>query len=193
MDEHIWAAVEIKPENFEVLRHEEVGNDWITLIRLRPERAFTVTNVLTTNTFTNRSVPANVSLDVLRLWQRRAEIQRMRYLAVMIRNHKSYTPWILVLNRGMLGPVVASSSSSTAPPPPPSDPPTNPPAASSPPLNEHNDLIDLFSEEETSAPGPSQPAGDLLTGGEEAPADPFKNVWEHAKDQGQEGKRRRLE
>jgi hypothetical protein len=129
------------------------------LIKLRPGRAFAVERSPRTPSYPPTSILGH---HMLRLWNKRAQIQQMPYLAIIIHNHAIYTPWILLLQKGFLGQVTTSSGSEDEP------------------------LIDLGSEESTSASSTSQMAT-AVTGppipapsvsGTVAPAtQPPVNVW----------------
>ncbi len=104
LDITVWAAVELVPKDFDVVRHEEIGSDWITLIKLRPGKRFFVTmSPISGPVSTN---PNHIRHDMLRLWNRQGDIHRMRYLAIKVRNHRTYTPWALALHKQVLGPLV---------------------------------------------------------------------------------------
>lgn len=107
LDITVWAAVAIQRQEFDVLRHEEIGNDWITLIKLKPGKTFFVTMSQMTPPSTN---PNRIRHDMLQLWNRQGDIHRMPFLAIMVRNHKTYTPWALALQKEVLGPLVSSAA-----------------------------------------------------------------------------------
>jgi hypothetical protein len=181
-EQTVWASVEIRPRDFEVVHHEEMGDDWITLIELRPGRAFMVR--ISPTTRSNTEDPLPISHDMLRLWNRRSEIRAMRCLAIVVRDHRNYVPWILVLQREMLGPTVTPAvAESEMQLPEVQDPDAEP-------------LIDLWSDELPSAPSTvkagdaqTEPPIDLLSDGpaEEARHDPFQGIWEHAMDLAKSG------
>lgn len=110
LDITVWAAVEIFPQEFDVVRHEEIGNDWITLIKLKPGKTFFVT--MSQMTGPPSMNPNRIRHDMLQLWNRQGDIHRMPYLAIRVRNHKTYTPWALALAKEVLGPLVPSTATS---------------------------------------------------------------------------------
>lgn len=119
LDISVWASVVVTGRNFQVVRHEENGDDWITVIKLRPGRMFTVQNSPLAPTLPRK--PLLLTHTMLRLWTMRLEIQTMPYMAIVVRDHRNYTPWLIVLRREMLGPlVVTSAQTATETPPPPS-------------------------------------------------------------------------
>ncbi|ERF68906.1 hypothetical protein EPUS_08066 [Endocarpon pusillum Z07020] len=108
LDITVWAAVEIQRQEFDVVRHEEIGNDWITLLKLKPGKRFFVTmSQMTGPPSTN---PNRIRHDMLQLWNRQGDIHRMPFMAIMVRNHKTYTPWALALQKEVLGPLVSSAA-----------------------------------------------------------------------------------
>lgn len=172
----IWASVEIKPKDFDVLLHEGHESEWITLIKLRPGRTYNAINNLMTSTPVRRPLP--ISHEILRLWNQRLQIEKMRYLAVVVHNHREYIPWNLVLQREILGPVMTSS-------------PLHRGRAALLGLTSEREIVfepsssnasSNFSDGEASEsqdqhelvdPIPEKPAGQTRP-------DPFRNVWEHA-------------
>jgi hypothetical protein len=138
----VAANVEVSCQAFDVLRHEENDSDWITVIRLKPGRRFMVEQ--------SPMIPANpprpllLRYDVLRLWNQRFHIQAMPYMAIVMRNYRTYVPWCLVLQNGMLGPLVTLSHGGSQPPPAVlhrSSAPLAPPLTAT----EDKPLIDLYS------------------------------------------------
>ncbi len=103
------AFLEIKPQEAEVVRHEENGDDWIVLIKLRPGRAFKIIYSPIIPPAPPTSLP--ISHNMLRLWTMRSEIQRMQYLGIVIHNHRTYMPWAVVLQKEALGSIRTSSAS----------------------------------------------------------------------------------
>ncbi|KAF7506335.1 hypothetical protein GJ744_011908 [Endocarpon pusillum] len=128
----VWAGVEIQRPDIDVVRHEEIGNDWITLIQLKPGKRFFVTmNQMTGPPSTN---PHRIRHDMLQLWNRQGDIHRMPFLAIMVRNHKSYPPWALALQKEVFGPLGSSAATG------------NP---------EHMPLIEFSDDEDSAGEGPS--------------------------------------
>ena len=179
LDVTVWAAVEIAPTQFEVLRHEENGDDWITLIKLRPGQSFMVETSPITPHAPN---PPRISHNMLRLWSQQAEIRRKPYLAIVVRNHRTYSPWVLALQKEVLGPVVASSAAGEADAEPlidlfsEDDPATNDPAGDGP---DNTALVkELPADEPPSENPPDEPSSEKSD--KQATSDPFKGVWERA-------------
>jgi hypothetical protein len=140
----VVANVEVSCQAFDVLRHEEDDSDWITLIRLKTGQRFMVEQ--SPMIPANRPRPLLLRYDMLRLWNQRFHIQTMPYMAIVVRNHRTYVPWCLVLQNGMLGPLVTSSHVGSQPPPAVLHQSSTPLA---PPLTATEDepLIDLYTGE----------------------------------------------
>jgi hypothetical protein len=104
----VWAIVEIKREQYDVVRHEKRGDDWLTLVKLRPGQSF---GVMTSNlVLPQPGNPRHMSHSLLRLWTKRAEIAAMPYLAIVVRDYKTYNPWGMILQKKLFGLVVVSTA-----------------------------------------------------------------------------------
>jgi hypothetical protein len=114
----VWAAVELKYEQYEVVCNEErdSGTVWFTLLRLRPGQAFRVetSEKVVLPQPDHPTNPRHMSHSLLPLWSRRDEIAGMQYMAVVVRDYKTYRPWGLVLDKSLFGPVVSSGSAAAA-------------------------------------------------------------------------------
>lgn len=214
LDITVWAAVAIQRQEFDVLRHEEIGNDWITLIKLKPGKRFFVTmSQMTGPPSTN---PNRIRHDMLQLWSRQGDIHRMPFLAIMVRNHKTYTPWALALQKEVLGPLVPSAATGN-----PSDisliefsddedsagegpsgegAPENAPSSITPPIVGSSDDLPAAESPAAAASSNKQSSADLPTydppsdneqSGEskqEESSDPFGGLWQHAMNLGKSAK-----
>ena len=211
LDITVWAAVEIFPQEFDVLRHEENGNDWITLIKLKPGKTFFVTmSQMTGPPSTN---PNRIRHDMLQLWNRQGDIHRMPFLAIMVRNHKTYAPWALALQKEVLGPLVSSAATGNPNDVPliefsddedsagegPSDgkgAPENAPSSITPPIVVPSDDLPAAEspadDKQSSADLPIyNPPSDNEHPGEskkEESSDPFGGLWQHAMNLGKSAK-----
>jgi hypothetical protein len=161
----IWAAVEITPDMFKVIRHEEDGQRWITLIKLRPGHIFKVQQ----SPFSPSYPPTTVlGHHMVRLWTQRQQIERTQYLTIVLHDYKNYGPWNIVLHKRLLGPVVGGSAPAPVTNESEPEPLTN--------LSEEPATAPAASE--TDNPDPEPPSAEPS---EQTPADPFRSVWEHAR------------
>lgn len=166
----VGASVEIARNDFDVVRHESVDNDWITLVKMKAGRQFLVQNLPTVPI--NPLRPLLLRNDMLRLWRQRQQVRSMPYLAIVVRNHTSYVPWGFVRERQIFGPIVRATApdGSTQPLPVPSaaTPQTLLPFNTTTTAVEEEPLIDLFSDDDP-MPGPSTQKDDAGREGEIRP------------------------
>jgi hypothetical protein len=217
----VAAFVEVQCQVFDVLRHEENGSEWITVIRLKSGQRFIVQQSPIMPADPPR--PLLLRYDMLRLWNERFRIQAMPYMAIVVRNHRTYVPWGLVLQNGMLGPLMTSSHVGSQPPPAMLHQSST--AVAPPPIITDEPLIDLYAGEpppprptlEATAEG-TEPVSEHLSGelakipfgepsglsckeagevlseepAEQTSSDPFGGIFEHARAKYSKGKEKEI-
>lgn len=207
------ASVMVRREEYEILRHEENGDSWITLFRLRPGCGFIVQQMpITPPLYT--STPAPLNHGMLRLWNRRLEVQSKTHLAIVVRNHRTYNPWAIVLRNEVLGLMAPTQAVAPATPQSTGLAAGQPRSDPAPPTAD-DDLIDLYSDEspaagaasgtrrqvpklptsllpsrkpEGQASSPAPQSASPVWATEGPSSDPFEGLWEQARDSTRSGK-----
>ena len=188
----IAASVTLKAEDAEILQNDGQDGTWVLIIKLRPNAGF---KVEPHSTSPNEPHPQDPSHDMLRLWSARDTIETMRYLKLVVQDFEKNNAWQFILAKRGLGsivpaPTTSSTTTSTTPPPSPpgaeagdlDDDSSMKAAAENPAATTHRQEIESqdegmridLSEDEGSG-------GDGANEGEGEATDPFKGVWEFAR------------